>query len=951
MKSPRRHDKSVSPDADVRRRSRPLPSHHDDSGAPTGLRRRSRHYGDNSEAAAVIEQEMENVQALKRLSIGAVSALDPDLPSFNPLYDDAAVASPHSPPRSPDAGSSSGPGINASQASELLWVPAAVHPELAPNQWKEFVQHKVAEIKESVSRSPSPTSPMGPGGGSSVSSDNDGSISPSSSLSRRNSRLSRVISRQEEYMDGSDVLEQQRQRRQSNESLQSIASLSQHLMSLGDLESLAADPFQLRRKLSDSQGKPAAEPLANDSDEPILSTPSSSLRRSTRTRYNKNSLRRPRRGSGRASPLPATESTSTERPADQSLVDSIPVRKLSLSDTPASSPAPASSSPAAAPAPVSAPVSAPISAPVPAPVSAPAPASAPELEPELQSRPADETVPRRPSQGLGVSANRMQPAIEEEVKPLSVPKRPVLHREKSDSQLREKTDSQLQRSQTFDGTESTHQPAPPRRTKTTIEEDVSDALAHTRSSNLANPSKLSESTDVLSSIPLADAAEQPPSRPEPEPESPAAAGSGKRKPSWRWLFNSNSNSNGNTNNQNESPPVGGTIVDKKSIDKLLNRTEDDGDAIGVQEPEKKPAKKSGGFSSLFSKKKSKKDVEQDKPAMTTMATSIQSALDQKRNKSPERHGGQQLHKASRPKSHHARKRSHPKNKVKGQTATSYAMQQHKRRSQQQMERQQAGHQDNADGRSGSAGAGRDVRLPYNIPAHQMSDKSMVMMYHRYPLHIERAIYRLSHLKLANPRRPLAQQVLLSNFMYAYLNLINHGYQQEQQALYEQQLRAKQGDAVSTAEQYAAYGYAADGSAEAGYEYGYEYDYGAAYGGYEAYDEYGVYEQYEDGPYTGAEEGEAPTPAKSPDSTSSSSSSSAGGDDYWTGDDDEQAFTADASSVGEASTVSSKSASGPGPGQGPVSGPSSSSGFGSHIGHRRNFHDSSAYAHAEPVTQP
>ncbi len=48
-----------------------------------------------------------------------------------------------------------------------------------------------------------------------------------------------------------------------------------------------------------------------------------------------------------------------------------------------------------------------------------------------------------------------------------------------------------------------------------------------------------------------------------------------------------------------------------------------------------------------------------------------------------------------------------------------------------------------------------------------------MLDYRFPIHIERAIYRLSHLKLADPRRPLRQQVLLSNFMYAYLNLVNH----------------------------------------------------------------------------------------------------------------------------------------------------------------------------------
>jgi hypothetical protein len=55
-----------------------------------------------------------------------------------------------------------------------------------------------------------------------------------------------------------------------------------------------------------------------------------------------------------------------------------------------------------------------------------------------------------------------------------------------------------------------------------------------------------------------------------------------------------------------------------------------------------------------------------------------------------------------------------------------------------------------------------------------------MLDYRFPIHVERAIYRLSHLKLGNTKRPLRQQVLLSNFMYAYLNLVNH-------TLYLQQL--------------------------------------------------------------------------------------------------------------------------------------------------------------------
>ncbi|CEH11802.1 Activator of mitotic machinery Cdc14 phosphatase activation C-terminal [Ceraceosorus bombacis] len=42
-------------------------------------------------------------------------------------------------------------------------------------------------------------------------------------------------------------------------------------------------------------------------------------------------------------------------------------------------------------------------------------------------------------------------------------------------------------------------------------------------------------------------------------------------------------------------------------------------------------------------------------------------------------------------------------------------------------------------------------------------------YYRYPIHIERAVYRLSHIKLANSRRPLYEQVLISNLMFWYLS--------------------------------------------------------------------------------------------------------------------------------------------------------------------------------------
>ena len=61
-------------------------------------------------------------------------------------------------------------------------------------------------------------------------------------------------------------------------------------------------------------------------------------------------------------------------------------------------------------------------------------------------------------------------------------------------------------------------------------------------------------------------------------------------------------------------------------------------------------------------------------------------------------------------------------------------------------------------------------------------------YSRYPIHVERAIYRLSHIKLANPRRALYEQVLISNLMFWYLGVINKTQQPQspQQQTQQQQ---------------------------------------------------------------------------------------------------------------------------------------------------------------------
>ncbi|CCC68195.1 hypothetical protein NCAS_0B01110 [Naumovozyma castellii] len=73
---------------------------------------------------------------------------------------------------------------------------------------------------------------------------------------------------------------------------------------------------------------------------------------------------------------------------------------------------------------------------------------------------------------------------------------------------------------------------------------------------------------------------------------------------------------------------------------------------------------------------------------------------------------------------------------------------------------------------------------FGFPLPMLTVSTVIMFDHRLGINVERAIYRLSHLKLSDSKRELRQQVLLSNFMYAYLNLVNHTLYMEQVAQQE-----------------------------------------------------------------------------------------------------------------------------------------------------------------------
>ncbi|KAF9580720.1 hypothetical protein BGW38_002513 [Lunasporangiospora selenospora] len=62
---------------------------------------------------------------------------------------------------------------------------------------------------------------------------------------------------------------------------------------------------------------------------------------------------------------------------------------------------------------------------------------------------------------------------------------------------------------------------------------------------------------------------------------------------------------------------------------------------------------------------------------------------------------------------------------------------------------------------------------------------------RMPLQTERTIYRMSHVKLMHPRRPLLEQVLISNMMIWYLGIFNQEMQQIQQKQLQQMQQMQQ----------------------------------------------------------------------------------------------------------------------------------------------------------------
>ncbi|KAL1610201.1 hypothetical protein SLS60_001866 [Paraconiothyrium brasiliense] len=238
---------------------------------------------DYESSPAGLAQELSNLQAIRRMSMD-VNTADPDLPSFQ-SFNVPAPPQHFSEDEDP---------------SKLFWVPARLHPELAPKEFKTFIEEKVDTIRRRSGDSDS-LSPEGALG-------REGS---GGGLRRKKSMLSRQIDSGSGYRDGAERLERKRSGAQ-----QPNGGLPQ----LQELENIVEDPVALVRRMSiDAARRNSGNDQDIPEDVPILPgtvAGPGSLKRSTRTNYRRGSIRKGERVpfSRRAAVAKQAETDTEESP-------------------------------------------------------------------------------------------------------------------------------------------------------------------------------------------------------------------------------------------------------------------------------------------------------------------------------------------------------------------------------------------------------------------------------------------------------------------------------------------------------------------------------------------------------------------------------------------------------------------------------------------------------------
>ena len=676
---------------------------------------------DYESSPAAVAQELSNLQAIRRMSMDVNVAGDPDLPGFGPGFGIPTVPPTES--------------TDEDDASRLFWVPARLHPELAPKEFKTFLDSRFESIKR---RS---------GEFSSLSPDNPNRANSEGGLKRKKSMLSRQIDNfegrgAEGYQDGAERLDRKKSQSDRNERRSSGVS------NLQELEMLMKDPGKVMQRLS-IEGTPKVGDGPVLEDMPILpSVPGgNSLRRSTRTTYRKGSLKQGERmpPSKRAARVAESDSEDLTSPMSPSKdVGFKGLTRVQTEPTPpldriAERPPPENfsrpgrgSRPRVSPAITSPP---PIEVnktdSIPPPQRSPpppqdSPRSAPPVPP-VPSLPQYTSREPKPFVSQIASNGRTTATIPTINEPMQEEPRPSSAGQMAFPNRKSSMDAGGSRNIRASAPPSTM--APKRFPSSSQPQQHHEQQPQTLQHMAASPSPLpgnSNRTDSLSFIPTLTE-EKRPVEPKKQP----------KKSSWSW----------------------GSLLGTEEREKDRPRsapTEDD----EIREiPRSKPKSKLGS-----------------RPGDNTRLDVLQTTLEASRA-SP---GGRESLVLDRGdfKLEEERKKESSRKSAESREAASSTR---KEKDGGLLSSIFGGKKKTADREStGSSGKKSSTLRPISPePPRPALKPDVDYNWTRFSILEERAIYRMAHIKLVNPRRPLHSQVLLSNFMYSYLAKVQQMHPQIQ----------------------------------------------------------------------------------------------------------------------------------------------------------------------------
>lgn len=646
---------------------------------------------------AAVAQELSNLQALRRMSMDVGNTSDPDLPSFQGVSLMPSVA-----PTGDD---------NEDDPSRLFWVPARVHPELAPMEFKTFLENRVQSIKR---RSGEQTS---------LSPDTLERSESGSSLRRKKSMLSRQINNDGGrgavgYKDGAEQIERKK-------SLSTNQTPDLKIADLQELDALVRDPSKAMQKLSLDTGNrqgPNAE-VSSLEDMPILpQAPGIGLRRSTRTTYRRGSLRKGERVpfSKRAGSLRGDtdgEESPISSPVDGHSSIGVPLTKVQSEPTTTEN------------------------------FSRPN-RGARRLQNLQQTDPVAATTDAKPPEGLGI--RDASPAISENLSqqsPKSPPTRTTYPRD----------DTPVPR--------IVETPPPPEEPKEVVIQPKQKPQFPERSSSQTPPKSLQKQ-------PVPEPPAKSSRRPVLDRQNPPSSQNVPRASAGTHTLNDMA--------QHPSPLPGNTsrtdtltfipTLEEKKPEKKSKKDKDDSEHSssrktswgwfkGSDEREKKDKKKDD---------RGKAKVSQDKAHDNARLDVLQATLD---TAAPRGRESLLLDRDSisidnklqdERKKESSRKSGGENKKEKDGLFSSFF----------------GGGKKKSDRDSGGKKSS-SLRTASPDPPHRELKPDIDYNWTRFSILEERAIYRMAHIKLANPRRALYSQVLLSNFMYSYLAKVQQMHPQMQ----------------------------------------------------------------------------------------------------------------------------------------------------------------------------